>query len=164
MPAAFILDHGCIHAIEIAAPCNCRCDSDRIAHLHALRLRVSYHGKTSNCSRETRRRVRWQRLHLERYGLAADLYVPTFAELGKWIREKRIRKWIILIEQIERRTGTGGVPSSRNDDLGFRFDRSDFKFPGARCSNCRLKRHDFVRPAVDGLQILRRLLQFLSSK
>src|SRR6266480_2047805 len=98
MPAAVILEERRIHPIEIAASRDCCCDCDRITYLHALRLGIGCHGKASNRSRETRRRIWWQRFYFKRHRVTADLDVATFAELRKWIREKGIRKGIVEIE------------------------------------------------------------------
>src|SRR6476659_7182156 len=98
MPAPIVLEQRSIHPIEIAATRDCCCYCDRITYLHALRLGIGCHGKTSNRSREAGRRIWWERFYFKRHRVTADLNDTTSTELRKWIREKRIRKRIVLIE------------------------------------------------------------------
>src|SRR6266702_4404528 len=99
-----------------------------------------------------------------RYRVTADLDVATFTELCKWVREKRIRKRIVEIEQIEGRTRTRRVSPSRNNHLRLCFDGPDFKFACSRRGNRGFKRHYLERSAANLLQFLCRLLQFLWGK
>ena len=113
MPAVLILQGWHANAIKIATSGDCGCDSKWISHLHALWLRFSRHRKVSDRARKTRRRVCRQRLYLESDGLAVDLYFAPLAELTKRIRKERVRKWVIEIKQIKRRTGAPRPRSSR---------------------------------------------------
>src|SRR4029077_8417684 len=98
VPAPIVLEQWSIHPIEIAAARDSCCDCDWITYLHALRLGVGCHGKASNRSGETGRRIWWQRFYFKRHRVTADLDVAAFADLCKWVREKWIRKRIIEIE------------------------------------------------------------------
>ena len=126
MPTAVVLDQRSIHPIEIAAPRDCCRDCDRVTYLHALRLGIGCHRKTSNCPRETGRRIWWQRLYFKRHRVTVDRDLATFTELRKWVREKWIRKRIV---EIEGRPRAWRVSSSWNDYLGLCFYGPDLNFP-----------------------------------
>src|SRR5262249_45551493 len=88
VPTVLILEQRRIYPIEIAASGDCCCDCDRITYLHALRLGIGRHGKASNRSGETWRRIWWQRFYLKRHRVTRYLNVATFAEPSKWIGEE----------------------------------------------------------------------------
>ena len=160
MPSALVFNDWRIDAVKIAAARNCIRDGDGITHLYALWLRIGGHREISNCARKTGRRIWRQRLYLKCHRFAFDLNLTAFAKLIEWIRKERIGEWVILIKQVERRTGPRAwcALPARNDNLGLRFYRPDFKFARACRGNCGFVCYHLIKSAADRFSIFTGLL------
>src|SRR5262249_4019660 len=102
----------------------------------------------------------WEWLYLEGQGVGPDFFLVSLTHLRERIAKEWVGKWIIQIEQVERRAGTGSRRSSRsrNYDLCLGLNRPELEFSCAGRGDCGLICDYIVRSAIDGFYILSGLL------